>query len=1167
MNNLINILHLEDDAEDIELINTILNSSELFCKLRVVKTRNDFEQAVNNSYFDIILADFRLPMYDGISALRYAKEKCPDIPFIFVSGTLGEDAAIEALTEGGTDYVPKQKLVRLVPAILRALLEAENKRERKLAAEALRKSQEQLELINNSIDDVIYSVNGQTGEFEYISPAFERKFGYSITDIMEYGGRWPFLLKVIHKENASISDPIIELQNSNIKTVPVWEHWWQCKDGSYLFMEDRSVPVCEGGSLLRINGVLRDITERKIAQEKLIESEERYRTVTQTAVDAIITTDYNGKILDWNTGAEKIFGYKAQEITGKELKTIMPEAYIGSYIKALESLKEKGESKVLDKTIEMHGLHKNGITFPVEISLALWETSSGKYFTGIIRDITERKHTEEVLRESEEQFRTLAEQSPNMIFINSKAKIVYANQKCVDVMGYTKEEYYDSKFNFLDLIVPQHQNFIKDNFDKHLNGEDLQPYEYSLNTKDGKRIDVIISSKLIYYKGEKAILGIVTDLTELKHKEKALRKSEERYRNLIENQGEGIAIVDSKEYFTFVNPAGERIFGVKPGGLINRNLAEFVDNEQMKLITSETQKRSYGERSTYEFQIKHLNGEKHILLVTATPQFEDDGCFKGTFGVFLDITERKRVETELRHLTHAIEQSPVSVIITNTSGEIEYVNPKFTESTGYTENEVLGKNPRILKSGELPMATYKQLWDQILSGKEWHGEFHNRKKNGDLFWEAASISPIRDEKNNITHFVAIKEDITERKRIDKALKESEEHYRVLVNTVPDIIVRTDLLGNIVYVNENVFSSLTEGESILGKNIISFVSQDDKERAVSNFKLMFEKNLGPREYKIRITDTLIDCEINGDILKDSDGNPEGMVYVLRDITFRKKAEKELEIYRLHLEELIKERTNELEEVNKLLQEEIIKQKEAEKIVKLSLEKEKEFSELKSKFISIASHEFRTPLTIIFSSTELLQRYGRKWDENKYNEQIERVKFNVQYMTEIMDDVLTISRTETGKIVFEPRSADLLSLCTTILEDLKLLLSKKHNLMFKFKLKKNHFIFDEKLLKFVLINLLSNSIKYSVNGGKIDFVVDSEEKDLIFEISDEGIGIPEKDQQFLFEPFHRGLNVGEIQGTGLGMSIIKRSVDMHNGIIEFSSKENVGTKFVIKIPLCE
>ncbi len=181
----------------------------------------------------------------------------------------------------------------------------------------------------------------------------------------------------------------------------------------------------------------------------------------------------------------------------------------------------------------------------------------------------------------------------------------------------------------------------------------------------------------------------------------------------------------------------------------------------------------------------------------------------------IQITERKRADEQLRKLSLAVEQSPTSIVITDTHGDIEYVNPKFTRVTGYTFAEALGKNPRILKSDEKPAEEYKTLWKTITAGMEWRGEFHNKKKNGDLYWEMAYISPVKNKDNVITHFVAVKEDITERKRAEEAIKRSEVKFKTLFETANDAIFT---------MNEKIFMDCnSKTEAIFGcskKDIIN-----------------------------------------------------------------------------------------------------------------------------------------------------------------------------------------------------------------------------------------------------------------------------------------------------------------------------------------------------------
>jgi PAS domain S-box-containing protein len=174
---------------------------------------------------------------------------------------------------------------------------------------------------------------------------------------------------------------------------------------------------------------------------------------------------------------------------------------------------------------------------------------------------------------------------------------------------------------------------------------------------------------------------------------------------------------------------------------------------------------------------------------------------------------------ELKKLSEAVEHSPASVVVTDKDGIIEYVNPRFSEVTGYTVEEAIGQNPRVLKSGDLPKSYYKELWDTILSGKDWRGEFINKRKNGEEFWESASISPILDDEGEITHFVAVKEDITERKAAEEALRASEEKSRLLLESVAEGIFGVDLDGKVAFINPAANRMLGYGpDELIGHDV-------------------------------------------------------------------------------------------------------------------------------------------------------------------------------------------------------------------------------------------------------------------------------------------------------------------------------------------------------------
>ncbi|MGB5893426.1 MAG: ATP-binding protein [Ignavibacteriaceae bacterium] len=268
------------------------------------------------------------------------------------------------------------------------------------------------------------------------------------------------------------------------------------------------------------------------------------------------------------------------------------------------------------------------------------------------------------------------------------------------------------------------------------------------------------------------------------------------------------------------------------------------------------------------------------------------------------------------------------------------------------------------------------------------------------------------------------------------------------------------------------------------------------------------------------------EVHGHPIFDEDGNVIQMIEYTIDITERKKLERQLAD---------------------------------------SLEKEKELSDLKSRFISTTSHEFRTPLTSILGTSDLLEMVGQDLEKEKYDVYIKRIQDAAVYMKDLINDVLTVSRVETGKQNFSPSRIDVISLAKEVIDEVEVLLLEKHDFQFNNTTAEKFVYLDENLIKSILLNLLSNAIKYSPDGDKITFNIEFVDSTILFMISDEGIGIPGEDQDKLFEPFHRGKNIGNISGTGLGLSIVDKLVELHSGKIYCESKLNSGTKFTIKIPV--
>lgn len=249
--------------------------------------------------------------------------------------------------------------------------------------------------------------------------------------------------------------------------------------------------------------------------------------------------------------------------------------------------------------------------------------------------------------------------------------------------------------------------------------------------------------------------------------------------------------------------------------------------------------------------------------------------------------------------------------------------------------------------------------------------------------------------------------------------------------------------------------------------------------------------------------------------------------------------------------------------------LLQERQAEAEILKALQREKELSDLKSRIVSMVSHEYRNPLTAILSSAELLEYYGNQWSEEKKLEHLHRIQAAAQHLNDLVGDMLCISQAEAGKLTFKPAPLDLEAFCRHLVAEAQLTASPQHQIIFVChhspELTLPHAALDEKLLRQILTNLLSNAIKYSPNGGGVRLEVTWENDAAIFRISDCGIGIPPADLGKLFNAFSRGSNVGTLPGTGLGLAIVKRCVDLHGGKIALDSEVGAGTAVTVTLPL--
>lgn len=509
--------------------------------------------------------------------------------------------------------------------------------------------------------------------------------------------------------------------------------------------------------------LIAEIEERKIAEEKLRESEDRYLAFINSNKDMIFVKDDQFRYLILNDAMANFFGKNKEEMLGK----CDAELADSNVIFPCSS----SDRKALESTTAFVVQEKLGDRICETTKFQLQLNGNRKGIGGIIHDITERENIANGLKESEEKFRNMADFSPVAIGIYQDDEWVYINPAAVEMSGYTKEEILSRKF--WEFADSDYHEFIRNNgAARQFGDEQPKSYELKIQTKNGDSRWVYLKGSGIKYNGRPAGIVSIIDISEKMKAEKEIQAERLLLRTLIDNLPDPIYVKDSQARKLLANLADVQNIGFE-------NEAEVLGKTDLELFGDIKGKQGFEE----DMEVIHnarpmINCEKAFsnhagiqrwFLTSKIPLLNPKGKSIGLVGIGRDITEMKKAEEQIKKLTKSIEQSPSTIVITDVLGNIEYVNPKFTEITGYTAEEVLGQNPRILKSGKNPDEVYIQMWNAISHGDVWRGEFQNRKKNGEYYWEWATMTSIKNEDGLITNYIAIKEDISVRKQMESDL--------------------------------------------------------------------------------------------------------------------------------------------------------------------------------------------------------------------------------------------------------------------------------------------------------------------------------------------------------------------------------------------------------------
>ncbi len=486
-----------------------------------------------------------------------------------------------------------------------------------------------------------------------------------------------------------------------------------------------------------------------------------------------------------NWGSEE-----AYKIYGVPVKTHYPLEEIQSLV-----LPEYLNALQQEITLQVKANDKYDVIFPIKRASdgeVRWINSiaevirdaSGKPLKamGVVRDITESKTAEEKIKTSEHLYKLIANNSLDVIWtMDMNGHFTYVSPSVTKLRGYTPEETLAQPMEemissgSLGLVLSEHKKRIQ----SIQSNTYLPPsiLEVEQPCKDGSSIwTEVVSDKLCDEDGNIiGIIGVSRDITERRKMQDVLKKSEQRFWDMFNNAPFGYHELDNKGVIVHVNQTELDMLGYLRVEMMGFPIWSFIEDEQYSMRRVLDKLNGIvppGEGTERHYRKK--DGSYITLLIEDRLIHDSKGNITGLRSALQDITERKKTENELIKLSLAVEQSPASIVITDINGDIEYVNRTFTTTTGYSVEEALHKNPRVLKSGHTTQKEYEQLWKTILSGKTWTGEFLNIKKNGTNYWEEAIISPIKDKTGEIINLLAIKRDVTELKKINEELLEAKE---------------------------------------------------------------------------------------------------------------------------------------------------------------------------------------------------------------------------------------------------------------------------------------------------------------------------------------------------------------------------------------------------------
>ncbi|MBX3010340.1 MAG: PAS domain-containing protein [Caldilineaceae bacterium] len=644
---------------------------------------------------------------------------------------------------------------------------------------------------------------------------------------------------------------------------------------------------------------------------------------------------------------------------------------------------------------------------------------------------------------------------------------------------------------------------------------------------DGALFEVELSIGALQDHG---LICTIRDITERKAAQTRLAEERNLLRTLIDAMPDIIYVKDLQHRFVLCNTAaGDVLHNRLPEAIIGKTdadlfppalAAQFHAEEEAIFATGEPVLRR-------EQQVVDLDGNVIWISTTKVILQNLEGERIGLAGFSHDITARKRYEQQLRLSASLQENVSDGVITCNLDFLIQSWNRAAEAIYGWRADEVLGHSvAAIWKTVYTSELARQDARAWLFTHGAWSGELLQYRKNGEPVHVFCAVTVLKDEMGLPYGYITINRDITEQKRADAVQREHHDFLQLVIDSLPNIILVNDQLGRFQLVNQPAAQLYQQSPAdMIGKVEAEVIPN----QAATGFSFSKGQALFASQQPIFIPEEKIFgryYQTSKIPLKNHAGAFDRLLTVATEITEHKRAEEALQ---------------------------------------QALHKEKELSELKSRFVSMASHEFRTPLAAIQVLVDTLTMYRQQLTDAQITQRLSKIQDQVSHLRTIMDEVLQLARLQARRSEFNPALEDLASLCRTVVEEFQSQVGGGAFLHYRCSPSLPAASLDRRLIRQVITNLVTNAIKYSPPDKSIFIDLTQCDQNLVLQVRDEGIGIPEADLPHLFEPFHRASNVGTIPGTGLGLVITKEAVELHGGMLTVTSQLGLGTTFTVAIPI--